>query len=71
MFWRVHGHTQTGRRAIVVINTSQQDRFYTWKFKHREAANAALYEPFQPVRNIKAADAVRIKGERFHVVVEP
>ncbi len=70
MHWRVHGHLQTGRRAIVVINTSKDQRYYTWQFKHHDVQSALLYEPFRPVREIKQADGVRISGERFHVVVE-
>lgn len=70
MHWRVHGHLQDGRRAIVVINTSPDQRYYTWQFKHRDVQNALLYEPFRPVQEIRQADAVRIQGERFQVVIE-
>ena len=70
MHWRVHGHLRTGHRAIVVINTSPDQRFYTWKFQHRDVQAAMLYEPFQPVRKVAVTDGVRIKGQRFQVLVE-
>jgi len=31
---------------------------------------ADLYEPFKPVRTVRAGDAVKIGPQRFHVVVE-
>ncbi len=70
MHWRVHGNLHNGRRAIVVINTSQDQRYYTWQFKHRDVQTALLYEPFRPVQEVRQTDAVRIAAERFHVVVE-
>ena len=33
-------------------------------------AVADLYEPFKPVRTVRAGDAVKIGPQRFHVVVE-
>ncbi len=70
MFWRVHANMKTGRHAIVNVNSSNQDRYYTWKFTHRDVKEADLYEPFKPVRTVRAGDAVKIGPQRFHVVVE-
>lgn len=68
--YRAHARKDPRRRAIVVVNTSLQDRAYTWKFLGRQVEKASLYEPFQPVRALNAGDAVRIKAEGFHVLVE-
>ena len=68
--FRVHGNRRTRERAIVVINTSTQPRVYKWEFAHRQVEGARLYEPFQAVREVSRTDAVRIKPERFHILVE-
>jgi len=70
LLFRVHGNQQTGRRALVVINTSQQDRVYTWDFQHKKVAEVQLYAPSQPMLAAKAGDALRIKAERFQVLLE-
>jgi hypothetical protein len=70
MHYRVHGHKQTGRRAVVVCNSSLQERTYTWKFTHKDVAGATLQEPFEPARDVRTGDGIRIKPERFHVLCE-
>lgn len=68
--YRVHANRKTGHRAIVVVNSSARNRVYTWKWLGRPADKAMLHEPFEPARAVKTGDAIRIKAERFHVLVE-
>ncbi len=71
MFWRTHANRANGRRAIVIINKSAQERYYTWKFTHREVTSARLVEPFKPVRDLDhPSHAVKIAPERFHIILE-
>lgn len=68
--FRVHGNHDTDRRAIVVANTSPQERTYFWEFLHAEVPSAELYEPFQPVRSVTPDTPLTIKSEGLHVLVE-
>jgi hypothetical protein len=68
--YRVHGNRATRQRAIVVVNSSAEQRFYKWKFTDRDAGNTAdLYAPFQPVHKATNTDAVAIPAKRFQVLI--
>jgi hypothetical protein len=68
--YRVHGHPTTDRRALVVANTSMQDRSYFWEFLNADVREAELYEPFQAVRTVTAGAPVTLKGQGLHFLVE-
>jgi hypothetical protein len=70
LMYRVHGNQQTGKRAIVVINTSQQDRTYTWTFKRKQVSGMKLHMPSRPIGSANTGDAIRIRAERFQVLLE-
>lgn len=68
--YRVHGHRDTDQRAIVVANTSLQDRTFFWEFLKGRVTEADLYEPFQPVRTVSSSEPVSIKGQSVQILVE-
>ena len=68
--FRVHGHRETDRRAIVVANTTEQPADYRWRFAHREVRTAVLHVPFSATRTVAADDPLAIEGEALHVLVE-
>jgi len=68
--YRVHGHRETDRRAIVVANTSTQDRYYFWDFLEGEVREAELYAPFEPMRVVTNDAPLVIRGQGLHILVE-
>ncbi len=68
--WRVHGHRETDRRALVVANATMQDRSYFWEFLKGRVKSATVYEPFQPVRETAADQPVTIKGQSVQILIE-
>ncbi|HOZ47229.1 MAG TPA: DUF6259 domain-containing protein [Candidatus Hydrogenedentes bacterium] len=68
--YRVHGHRDTDRRAIVVANTGTDERTYFWEFSKGRVDTAELYAPFEPVRTVHRNEPVAIPGQRFHVIIE-
>lgn len=71
MFWRVHAHPETGRHAIIIINCSAQERYYSWNFLHKDVTSATLIEPFQPDRELAGkTNAVKIGPNLFQIVLE-
>ncbi|MDD5705505.1 MAG: DUF6259 domain-containing protein [Kiritimatiellae bacterium] len=70
LLYRVHGHRQTDRRALVVVNPTENEISYHWKFLHRAVAKAELYAPFEPVRKIDRGRPVQIKAKALHILVD-
>ncbi len=70
LVYRVHGHRETGRRALLVANQGGQDIEYHWNFLHKEVAHAVLYEPFASIRKVSCGKPLRIKGESLQILVE-
>ncbi len=70
MHYRVHGHKETGQRAIVVVNDSPDPVSYVWEFTHKEVKKAILYAPFEEARPVKQGDVIEIKGDGLHILVE-
>lgn len=66
----VHGHHETGRRAIVVANTDSAPHGYTWKFTHRDVRRAKLYAPFEAVQTVNTGEERRIKPLGLQILVE-
>ncbi|MCG3148450.1 MAG: hypothetical protein PCFJNLEI_01893 [Verrucomicrobiae bacterium] len=69
--YRVHGHRETDRRALVIANPTAGEIEYRWKFLHKDLAHADLYAPFQPVLTVRQGDSLRIQPERVQILVEP
>jgi hypothetical protein len=70
VLYRVHSHRETGQRAIVVANISRTERRYYWDFLEGKVDTADVYEPFAPVRTVRAGEPLSIPGERFQVLIE-
>jgi len=70
LLFRVHGHRETDRRAIVVANQTDEEIEYRWKFLHADVSRAILHEPFQTARKVSCEQPLRIKGEGLHILVE-
>ena len=66
----VHGHRQTNQRAIVVVNTSDRQLKYGWKFTHKDVPQARLYAPFEAPRLLDTTTPVEIKPLGLHILVE-
>jgi len=70
LHYRVHGHMETGQRAIVVVNDSPDPISYVWEFTHKNIEKAQLFSPFEEVRSVKQGDVVEIKGDGLQILVE-
>jgi len=70
LHYRVHGHMDTGQRAIVVVNDSPEPISYIWEFTHKDIRKAQLYSPFEEVRTVKQGDVLEIKGDGLQILVE-
>ena len=70
LHFKVHGNRETGKRAIAVMNPTEAEIRYTWKFMHRDVTKARLYEPFKPVRVIGQGELLVVKGEGLQIIVE-
>lgn len=68
--YRVHGHRETDQRALVVANPSLQERLYFWEFLKGKVREAALYEPFQPVRTVSSDTPLAIQGQGVQILIE-
>jgi hypothetical protein len=66
----VHGQSDSKRRAIVVVNSSDAVRKYEWKFTHRKVEAAKLYIPFEPVKDVASGDPLEINGPGLHILIE-
>jgi hypothetical protein len=66
----VHGHFNKDRRAMVVLNDSQEAKKYRWTFTHKNVRQALLFQPFAPTRLIAPAEALEINPEGLHIIVE-
>jgi len=70
LHYRVHGHMDTGQRAIVVVNDSPEPIRYIWEFTHKDIKKAQLYSPFEEVRSVNQGDVLEIKGDGLQILVE-
>lgn len=70
LMFKVHGNAQTGQHAIVVINHSQNEISYNWKFTHRDVKDAILYAPFEKRKLVNINDPVKIKPTGLQILVE-
>jgi len=70
LHYRVHGHMETGQRAIVLVNDSPDPVSYIWEFTHENIEKAELYSPFNEVRTVKQGDVLEIKGDGLQILVE-
>ena len=70
LHFRTHGHQETDRLAIVVVNDSPDPVRYVWKFTHKDIEKAELYAPFEEVRTVKQGDVLEIKGDGLQILVE-
>jgi hypothetical protein len=70
LLFAVHGHRQTNQRAIVVVNTSDRQLKYAWKFTHKDVTQARLYAPFEAPKLLSSAATVEIKPLGLHILVE-
>ncbi len=68
--YKVHGNHDTGKRAIIVVNGSQESRVYNWSFPDRNVREVILYSPFEGVKTLKAGQPVEIKGEGLQILIE-
>ncbi len=65
----VHQSYETGKRAIVVSNDTENERIYSWKFKDADNSNVLLYSPLEEVKEVSSEDPVKIKGLGLHILV--
>ena len=70
LHYRVHGPFDSEQRAIVVVNDSPDELSYIWEFTHTKVNRAMLYSPFEKPQSIKAGEALNIKGDGLHIIVE-
>jgi hypothetical protein len=70
LLFKVHGHSKTDQRAIVVANNTANPTKYVWKFTSKEVKRARLYAPFEEVKAVSQGDTLTIKSEGLHIIVE-
>ena len=70
LLFKVHGHSKTDQRAIVIANNTVTPTKYVWKFTNRETKQALLYAPFEAVRTVSQGDTLTIKSEGLNILVE-
>lgn len=70
LLFKVHGSKNPDRRAIVVINNSDNESEYNWKFLHRDVKEAKLYSPFESPRIVSVDEEIKIKPAVLHILVE-
>jgi hypothetical protein len=70
LLYKVHGHSKTDQRAVVIANNKSAPTKYTCKFLHKDVKQALLYAPFEGVRTVNVGDTLTIKGEGLHILVE-
>lgn len=70
LFYKVHGAAETDRRAILVANDGKEVVEYNWEFTHKKVQKALLYAPFEKVREIHRGEALSIKANGLHIIVE-
>ena len=70
LLFKVHGHSKTDQRAIVVANNTVTSTIYIWKFTSKEIRQALLYSPFEAMKTVNQRDTLTIKGEGLNVLVE-
>ena len=70
LVFRVHGHSKTDQRAVVVVNASDSPGEYQWEFLHGKVDAANLYAPFEPVRKVSKGTSLEITGQGLHILLE-
>ena len=65
-----HERFDDGRRAIVVVNETDEPRRYRWRFTHAAVGQAVLHEPFQEQRVVGAGEELIIPPRRLHILLE-
>ncbi len=66
----VHERFDNGRRAIVVVNNSNQTQCYHWRFTHARIQKATLHEPFGKATEVSCNDAVSLPARNLHILIE-
>jgi hypothetical protein len=67
--YSVHERFDNHRRALVVVNSGNQEERYQWRFTPMAVQAATLYAPFEKPRLVSAADEVTIAPRQVQILV--
>ncbi len=68
--YKVHQNLDTGLKALVIANSSDNKVEYNCSFSENNTKDVSLYSPFNDVRTVSVDDKLEIKAKRVHVLLE-